>query len=225
MTDIINNSNPTNHRSESDGIFITAEHLKSRLDGGQHLMVLDIGERSRFERRNIPGSAYAVCDEAAKKNIMPKLPKNIEIVLVGDDEEYTRQMAEMMAQIGLNTKYLQGGINAWKWDLVESSSGGHISSIDLRKWLDQGSNDCDLFLLDVREPDEFKEWNIDGSVNIPLSKLAPTKESINDIPKDKRIITICSHGNRSTIAKYLLERYGFSVSVLEGGLKSWKHPS
>lgn len=51
-------------------------------------MVLDIGERSRFERRNIPGSAYAVCDEAAKKNIMPKLPKNIEIVLVGDDEEY-----------------------------------------------------------------------------------------------------------------------------------------
>ena len=68
---------------------------------GQHLMVLDIGERSRFERRNIPGSAYAVCDEAANKNIMPSSRKNIEIVLVGDDEEYIRQMAEMMAQIGL----------------------------------------------------------------------------------------------------------------------------
>ena len=98
--------------------------------------------------------------------------------------------------------------------MVESSSERHISSIDLKKWLDQGSNDYDLFLLDVREPDEFKEWNIDGSVNIPLSKLASNKESINDIPKDKRIITICSHGNRSTVAKYLLERYGFNVSPL-----------
>ena len=54
---------------------------------------------------------------------MPKLPKNIEIVLVGDDEEYTRQMAEMMAQIGLNTKSARrhkrvemgfGGILLWR---------------------------------------------------------------------------------------------------------------
>jgi rhodanese-related sulfurtransferase len=182
-------------------------------------------ERSRFERRNIPGSAYAVCDEAAKKNIMPKLPKNIEIVLVGDDEEYTRKTAEMMAQIGLNTKYLQGGINAWKGDFVESSLERHISSMDLKEWLDQGSNDYGLFLLDVREPDEFKEWNIDGSVNIPLSKLTSSKESLNDIPKVKKIITFCSYGNRSTVAKYLLERYGYNVSPLEGGLKSWKHSS
>ena len=76
-------------------------------------------------------------------------------------------------------------------------------------------------MLDVREPDEFKDWNIEGSVNIPLSKLASSKESITDLPKDKRIVTICPHGNRSTVAKYLLQRYGFNVGNLEGGLKSW----
>ena len=69
--------------------------------------------------------------------------------------------------------------------------------------------------------DEFKDWNIEGSVNIPLSKLASGKESITDLPKDKRIVTICPHGNRSTVAKYLLQRYGFNVGNLEGGLKSW----
>jgi hypothetical protein len=58
MTDIINNSNPTNHRSESDGIFITAEHLKSRLDGGQHLMVLDIGE---IEIRTEEYTGFSIC--------------------------------------------------------------------------------------------------------------------------------------------------------------------
>lgn len=202
-------------------IEITSEELKSRLDGGQHLMIFDIGDKNRFDRQHIPGSAYAVCDAAAKKNIMPKLPKNIEIVLVSDDDEYSRQMAQMMTQIGLNTRYLQGGINSWKWGLTESSSTGNISSLDLKKWLDRGGRDDGLFMLDVREPDEFKDWNIEGSVNIPLSKLASGKESITDLPKDKRIVTICPHGNRSTVAKYLLERYGFNVGNLEGGLKSW----
>ena len=47
-------------------------------------MVLDIGEiEIRTERYT--GSAYATCDEAPKKNIMPKLPKNIEIVFVSDN--------------------------------------------------------------------------------------------------------------------------------------------
>ena len=225
----------THHSNESEGTFmtslsITPEELKSRLECNQHLMIFDIGERRRFEQQHIPGSAYAVCDEAAKKNIMPKLPKNIEIVLVSDDDDYTKNMAEMMLQIGLNAKYLQGGISAWKWNLAESSSERYISSMDLKKWMDRGSDDAhddddefddDLYLLDVREPDEFMEWSINGSVNIPLSKLSSNQESINEIPKDKRIVTICSHGNRSMIAKYLLERYGYNVSRLEGGLKSW----
>jgi glyoxylase-like metal-dependent hydrolase (beta-lactamase superfamily II)/rhodanese-related sulfurtransferase len=216
----VHNASESNATS-TDSVEITPEDLKSRLDGGQHLMVFDIGERDRFERGHIPGSAYAVCDADAKKNIMPKLPKNIEIVLVSDDDEYSRQMAQMMSQIGLNTRYLQGGIDAWKWDLTESSSEGNIPSVDLKKWLDQGGSEDGLYLLDVREPDEFKDWNIEGSVNIPLSKLASSKESIADIPKGKRIVTICPHGNRSTVAKYLLQRYGFDVGNLEGGLKSW----
>ena len=156
-----------------------------------------------------------------RKISMPKLPKNIEIVLVSDDDEYSRQMAQMMFQIGLNTRYLRGGINSWKWDLAESSSEGNISSVDLKKWLDQSGRDDALFMLDVREPDEFKDWNIEGSVNIPLSKLASSKESLRDLPRDKRIVTICPHGNRSTVAKYLLQRYGYNVGNLEGGLKSW----
>ena len=81
---------------------------------------------------HIPVSAYAVCDADAKKNIMPKLPKNIQIGPVSDDDKYSIKMAEMMAQFGLNTRYLQGGISAWKWDLTESSSEGNISPIELK---------------------------------------------------------------------------------------------
>ena len=72
----------------------------------------------------------------------------------------------------------------------------------------------------MREPDEYKQWNIDGSVNIPLGKLSE-EESLSIIPKNKKIVTICPHGNRATIAKYILQRYGYNAATLEGGLKAW----
>ena len=57
-------------------------------------MVFDIGEKQRYEKEHIPGSSYAVCNEESKKNIMPKLPKDVEIVPVAENDEYTKQMAE-----------------------------------------------------------------------------------------------------------------------------------
>lgn len=101
-------------------MYITAEELKSKLESKAPLMVLDIGSSKRYEKQHIPGSAYAVCNEDSKKTIMPKLPKDIELVVVSDDEEYPRQIAEMMEDMGLKARYLKGGINSWKWDLNSS---------------------------------------------------------------------------------------------------------
>lgn len=44
---------------------------------------------------------------------------------------------------------------------------------------------------------------------------------MDTIPKDKKIVTSCPHGIRSTIGKYILERYGYNVVSLGGGLKNW----
>ena len=81
-------------------------------------MLFDIGEKQRYEKKHIPGSSYAVCNEESKRKIMPKLPKDVEIVSVAENDEYTKQMAEMMRHIGLKVRYLQGGIKAWKWDFA-----------------------------------------------------------------------------------------------------------
>ncbi len=198
--------------------FITAERLKSKLDSNEPLMIFDIGDMERYNRQHIPGSACAVCNEDSKKNIMPRLPKNFELVLVADNDEYPMQMTAMMSSMGLNAKYLKGGIKSWKWEFKDSIDK-NITSRELKESLDNIGQQ--LFLLDVREPSEFREWSIPNSTNIPLSELLSEQESLNKIPKDKTIITICPHGNRSTIAKYLLERYGYRVRSLEGGLKAW----
>jgi glyoxylase-like metal-dependent hydrolase (beta-lactamase superfamily II)/rhodanese-related sulfurtransferase len=203
---------------ETNISFISAEELKSKLDSNEPLMIFDIGDRERYARHHIPGSACAVCNEDSKKNIMPRLPKDIEIVLVADNDEYTMQITVMMRSIGLNAKYLKGGIDSWLWEFKDSSDN-NISAKDLKESLDNTKER--LFLLDVREPSEFQQWNIPNSINIPLGELLSKQSALDKIPKDKTIITICPHGNRSTIAKYLLERYGYNVQSLEGGLKAW----
>ncbi len=227
MDNSIDTSNQpfTKHNQESDRLSITAEQLKSKIEVNQPLMVFDIGEQTRYKKKHIPNSSFAVCNEESKKNIMPKLPKDIEIILVDEDENYPKQIAEMMQELGLTkTKYLKGGFDTWKWDFVgtdfkDNDVETDISAQALKESLDKNQNN-NLFLLDVRQPEEFAEWNIENSVNIPLSEISK-KDALNKIPKDKEVITICPRGNRSTIGKYLLQRYGYNVKSLEGGLKSW----
>lgn len=96
---------------ENSNLSITSDELKSKLDSRVPLLLFDIRDSKTFEKRHIPGSACAVCNEETKRTIMPRLPKDMEIVLVGElepddsEENYTKQMAEMMRQIGLNSRY------------------------------------------------------------------------------------------------------------------------
>lgn len=78
--------------------------------------------------------------------------------------------------------------------------------------------DTDVMLIDVREPDEFEASHIEGSINMPLDLLG---FRLNEIPKDKHIITICVMGVRSGIAAEQLEEKGYNVHSLTGGMIEW----
>ena len=144
---------------------------------------------------------------------MPRLPKDIKIVLVSENEEYSNHMASMMNQMGLKTRILQGGFDSWKWSF-ESPLTKILPQIRIKKAFDTNQ---DLFLLDVREPDEFAEWNIEGSHNIPLVN---SSNSLDQIPLNKKIITICPHGNRAKIAKFIMQPYRYDNQSFAGGLKA-----
>jgi len=90
-----------------------------------------------------------------------------------------------------------------------------IEPEELKKKLENKEN---IFLLDVRTPEEFGEYRIDGSVNIPITEL---QRRMNEIPKDKKIITICEHGNRSLRAAYVLNKNGYKALSLTGGMEVW----
>jgi len=74
--------------------------------------------------------------------------------------------------------------------------------------------------LDVREPAEFSKEHIAESRNIPLAKLAEDA-SLKDV--NQPIILVCASGQRSRTAVKQMRAKGFSdISVLTGGLNTWK---
>lgn len=97
-----------------------------------------------------------------------------------------------------------------------------ISSVEVKKKID---NKEDIFLLDVRGPDEFETMRLGlGEQLIPLGKL---RNSVEKLPqdKDKEIIVYCKISLRGYEASCFLKSIGYTnVKVMEGGLLSWPFP-
>jgi hydroxyacylglutathione hydrolase len=74
--------------------------------------------------------------------------------------------------------------------------------------------------IDVRAPREREQKHIDGSLSVPLNRLAATMETL---PRDRPLLVYCAGGYRSSIAASLLQRGGFdSVSEIAGGFAAWE---
>lgn len=85
--------------------------------------------------------------------------------------------------------------------------------------LNAGEN---LFVLDVREPDEFKAGRIDGAVNLPIRNLV---KSLDQLPKDKAapIAVVCKSGIRAAYATMTLKLLGYTnVKDVAGGMLMWE---
>jgi len=92
----------------------------------------------------------------------------------------------------------------------------HISPEDLKVLLEKE----EVFLLDVREPDEHADYSI-GGILIPLSEILLQYQQV---PTNRTVVVYCKKGIRSQIAiQRLQEKFGFSNLVnLRGGMDAWK---
>jgi rhodanese-related sulfurtransferase len=92
-----------------------------------------------------------------------------------------------------------------------------VDVADLKRRLDAGE---DIFLLDVRNPDELVEHGmIAGAVNIPVDDL---EARLAEVPKDKPIVTYCMRGGRASRAADLLRSHGYDQPIESGGITAWK---
>ena len=69
--------------------------------------------------------------------------------------------------------------------------------------------------IDVRFKEEFGMWHLAFSKNIPLNEL-PGR--LNEIDKNKIVVTACPHYDRALIGRIFLVEKGFKVKYLVEGL-------
>ena len=75
------------------------------------------------------------------------------------------------------------------------------------------------FVLDVRRKTEFAEGHIAGATNIAHTRLL---SRLAEVPKDRPILVNCRSGARSARACSLLQRHGYEVTNLAGGMLAWE---
>ncbi len=70
-------------------------------------------------------------------------------------------------------------------------------------------------VLDVRTLNEFAKGHLPGALHLPVDEL---RDSLERVPKDRRIVAVCRSGFRGHLAVRILKEHGFEdVSNLTGG--------
>jgi rhodanese-related sulfurtransferase len=106
------------------------------------------------------------------------------------------------------------------WSMFGNRIRG-IKAVDAAAAL-QLINHKNAFVLDVREPDEYKAGHVLNSKLIPLGKL---KERIGELEKYRGlpIVVVCRSGSRSGTACVLLGKEGYAQAYnLAGGVTAWQ---
>ncbi len=70
-------------------------------------------------------------------------------------------------------------------------------------------------IIDIRFADEYEAWHTGVGVNIPLNELP---DRLDEIDKDKTVVTVCPHYDRAEIARLYLKLKGYDARYLTDGL-------
>nr|WP_194737840.1 adenylyltransferase/sulfurtransferase MoeZ [Actinomadura sp. RB99] len=103
-------------------------------------------------------------------------------------------------------------------EATEAAKDSTITVLDLKAMQDRGD---DIFLVDVREPNEYEIVSIPGATLIPKGEFL-NGSALERLPQDKKIVLHCKSGVRSAEALAVVKNAGFGDAVhVGGGILAW----
>ncbi len=221
--------------------------LKSWIDGGKDIVVLDSRTHEEFVRMSIPTGVSVPGGELVYRigDIVPD-PKTLVVVNCAGR---TRSImgAESLRRAGIPNKVvaLRNGTMGWELagfrcdrgrtekfvpgtprtaatalqraqTFAEQSGVGVIGAIDLARFED--APDRTLYVLDVRDPSEYRAGHRPGSMSAPGGQLVQATDQWVGV-RNARIVLIDDTGVRARMSGAWLRQMGHrDVFVVEGGL-------
>lgn len=180
-------------------------------------MVLDIRSPHSFASGHVAGS-YNIWLEGLAKYAGWIIDYDKDILLISERRNDIEIASRYLMRIGFDRirGYLCGGITDWQNSGMPLEQSGVENVDSLYEKLKEKKN---MFLLDVREKDEYESGHIQHATNIYIGDL---ENRLEEVPLDKPIISICSAGNRAGLGASILKRHKYDVFNLLGGMSAWK---
>lgn len=204
-------------------VVATQDFVNKRL---AYIVTIDTRGVEAAKKGHIQGAvAIPAQDIAAEREQFP-LDHKAYIVLYGQDSDLASLgpiAKEIMSWGYKNVAILQGGFSAWlkadmptQRDLVRTKifylPRPHPGEITGDEFMNIVKNQPKgKLILDVRTQAETAGGMLPGAVNIPVDALSAR---LNELPKDKEIITHCRTGLRAEMGYTILRNAGFKARFL-----------
>ncbi|MDZ7641524.1 MAG: rhodanese-like domain-containing protein [Desulfurivibrio sp.] len=214
----------TTWRNGINPVLTSPAWLKMAQETGAPHILVDVRRASEARKAHIPGALnYPVTemeklDAALEKAGNNKKQTKIIFYSYGDREATTAHRI-MRANGWEKARILDGGIHDWGMEGYATAQNQLARKVPTFKWQPPAGaiyrqkfeklaadTPADTVILDVRSPKEYMASMVPGALTIPIDTL---KNRLNEVPRDKKIVTMCKAGNRAWMAYRLLTENGF----------------
>ncbi len=197
---------------------VSADWVKKQVDKKADMVLIDSRpKRKKYDKGHIP-TAISIPDMQFGK-LTGQLPRDKNKLLVfycgGFKCKLSHKSAKKAIALGYTkVKVFAAGYPAWEAAYGETTaSSAKVSNAKLKAGKEEGSIDTETFkkivrnnpesiyLIDVRDPDEFANGSFKTAVNIPVDIL---EDKIKTLPTDKPIVFVCGTGARSGESFYMV---------------------
>lgn len=169
--------------------------------------IVDIRLREHFAAGHLVGSLGFPDFERVAVWAGWLLPFDSAVVLVATPDQDVEEIVRQFARIGFD--HVVGVV----YDLSGADLIGY-RTVDRDEFVNAVRNREATQVVDVRAPDEWDIFHIEGSLHHYVPDLL---EPVDDLEPDEDVWVVCATGFRATIAAGLLERAGYRPVVVDRG--------
>jgi hydroxyacylglutathione hydrolase len=184
---------------------------------GARTAIVDTRAWPEFKAGHVPGALSLPLSNSFSTDAGSMITENEPICLLVDPSRLDDAVRALI-RVGLDR--IEGWCDARSLDQYTRAGGKLVAtpevSVDAaRAIIDQQAP----FVLDARRHAEFIEGHIPGAHNIAHTRLLA---HLAEVPKHRPILVNCRSGVRSARASALLQRHGYNVTNLAGGILAWE---